>query len=1245
MTVLFFVFSDLLDTLSYGMRVKRLEVQGFKSFKDKTVIHFDHGITGIVGPNGCGKSNIVDAFFWVMGEQSYKHIRGSNAEDLIFNGSSKYQPLPYAEATLVMEVPQVDPATAPAGASLDPALSLSTQMKEVSVTRRVNRQGEGEYFINGITARLKDIHELFMDTGIGAKGYSVIEQGQIGKIVNSKPEDRRLLVEEAAGIAKYKSRKKESLRKLESAKANLSRLNDVLQEIERNLSSLERQAQKANRYKEYKKELFEKEISWGRRKFKILSEKIEFIKLERETFEQDLIGLKSTLSTSENELEIQRINQVQDQKLSDDLQVLIQTISTDLTHEQSALDLSRRRQGDLDQQIQSFTIEQSELSQNLLESKERTLTQENELTHIQSQFASHEAEINSFSIQTDTLMKEVNETRAVLDQAKQELISNVNRRSELSAQLAATGAKIESLTDQKHSFETSLTEIAEQVATLNAQSDTAIASLSEQESSMNAVSSEIQAASSTLTSLQEQTYNEIQARDSLHKKLTQTESRLNSLKELNDQFEGLGDGPKAVMEWARASGMSENFQLLADSIEVKQGYEKSLEGFLESLLELIFVGNPTDAITAFQYLRERIKGRAAFQSIQLMPNATIENIPYEKLASLGVVLHGSLLDFLTFKSTSNIDAFTHQLFSKAFVVESISPLLLNCISNGATLAQFSGFTFVDLNGDSVDANGTLRGGSTTVDQTVSILGRKRLIQELATQTDAQTQEYQSSIARVTECETATVTAKQAIETLKSRMISIEMNVFSSKKDISSLKLQILDLEKQSLKMNSECERIRISLDESANEKIQIVSQLESINASQSNLESKLLNDDSVLGKKSLELQALNNVLQSKRIDEASKKERLQSLKRELESANQFINQKELRLEEIKRLLERVTDERLQFVNSDDSMKSTIERLQRELSEKQTELAAVKYKLDQASLALNLGLDQIKDLHKKSEEKSTAVNQLAIDIERMSGEISHLSLNLEEKYGVGCLTEPIDQAPIQEEMTNPVITGEMSAEDEKQLFETVEQLKEKIRKLGEVNVMAVEEFEEMKKRFEYLNGEKLDLEKSIENLNAAIDHINKTSEERFQKAFEAIADRFQKLFPIIFGGGSATLTLVYPEGSTDILEAGVEIMAQPPGKKVSNITLLSGGEKALTAISLIFSIFLIKPSPFCLLDEVDAPLDDSNIGKFNALLREMSAKSQFIVITHNKKTMELNDTLYGVTMEEPGVSKVVSVELN
>lgn len=407
---------------------------------------------------------------------------------------------------------------------------------------------------------------------------------------------------------------------------------------------------------------------------------------------------------------------------------------------------------------------------------------------------------------------------------------------------------------------------------------------------------------------------------------------------------------------------------------------------------------------------------------------------------------------------------------------------------------------------------------------------------------------------------------------------------------------------------------------------------------------KIQAGEALVSEKEAELRSEESELQRIRVSEASLRERVNSLRRELEGTRSLIQDRERRLQEIQRTLERASREQAQFSGGEAGIEQKIEVLTRALAEAKEKLNVVKDRIEQSNALSNATLERIKYLHRSGDQKTSEANQFSLEIEKLTSEMSHLIQNLEEKYGQGCLEIPVT-SPIQEEMPAPVVTEEMSAEQELLLGEEVERLRERIRRLGEVNVMAIEEFEEATKRHNYLLNEKGDLEKSIKNLEEAIEHINKTSEERFKRAFEAIADRFERLFPIVFGGGQAKLSLVYPEGSTDILEAGVDIMAQPPGKKVVNIGLLSGGEKALTAVSLIFAIFMVKPSPFCLLDEVDAPLDDANIGKFNALLKEMSAMSQFIIITHNKKTMELNDTLYGVTMEEPGVSKMVSIQMH
>ncbi|MGE0614173.1 MAG: chromosome segregation protein SMC [Bacteriovoracia bacterium] len=1236
------------------MRVKRLEIQGFKSFKDKTVIHFDQAITGIVGPNGCGKSNIVDAFFWVMGEQSYKHIRGSGSDDLIFNGSSKYTPLGVAEATMVLETDYVDTETAPAGATTQD-IPLHLRSKEISVTRRVYRGGEGEYLINGVTARLKDIQELFMDTGVGAKGYSVIEQGQIGRIVNAKPEERRRLVEEAAGIAKYKARKKESLRKMEAAQANLSRLKDVLSEIDRNLGSLERQASKARRYNEHKKELLDKEMTWGRRKKKIFAQQIEAVKLERQQLEEEIFSLRTELQTAETQLEADRASLLTDTKQAEDLQTFIQKVAGELTQEQTTLELSRRRQDDLAAQIQSLTTEKAELERSVETDRGQIAAREEALVAGEAELASATSEMSELDSRLAQIRTANDSVRKELEAIRVQLMSSMNQSAELKSKQAGLDAKNEVCEQQ-------IVRVREQKTQTDQRLNDAQSHL-EQQSALKGelserryeVSRQFEESLGEMQRLKAQTAELEAARDENHEKLTRAESKLQSLEELVANYEGLTDGPKHALEWAKQNGRAAHFQLLADLFEVSAEHEKALEGWLENKIENLVTN---DAQAVVELLREmsrsdlqtrggRVSIRVAPPSASMLRSSVSTQEATQRLEAHGFRVVGALDNLVRVKAEGLSDnvlvgAQVSALIAKVLIVESLEPVSAALAANQPL--DLDGWALVAQTGEVLEADGTLRVGALQAADSSTLLARRRIIQELRQQlqemSDRET-EYAAKLEGVTTellgAEETNRSAQMERQSLEVKLAAVERDVEQSTRMASEIEAQLRSIDGENQRLASEIEAI-------AGEKVNIADRLAGLADEVTRMEAMAKEKSSGIDQQNEALQLEEGRLQELRVKVASLRERALSVKREVEVTRSYIAERESRVREISQLLDRVSKEREQFAGNDGAVNDKIESLTIEVAERREALALMKDKIEQCRARENSALDRIKELHKTGDQKSHRTTELSIDLERLSGELSHLVQNLEEKYGPGCL-EQAAVSPIQEEMTDPVVTQEMTAEEETQLFQEVEELRDKIRRMGEVNPMAVEEYEELKKRFDYLDVERVDLETSIQNLEEAIDHINKTSEDRFKKAFEAIANRFERLFPVIFGGGRAELSLVYPEGSTDILEAGVDILAQPPGKKIVNIGLLSGGEKALTAVSLIFAIFMVKPSPFCILDEVDAPLDDANIGKFNALLKEMAGNTQFILITHNKKTMELNDTLYGVTMEEPGVSKMISIQLS
>lgn len=1232
------------------MRVKRLEIQGFKSFKDKTIVNFDHSITGIVGPNGCGKSNIVDAFFWVMGEMSYKHIRGTSSDDLIFNGSSDFAPGGMAEVTMVLETPEVDTASAPSGASVADELPKKTKYKEISVTRRVYRGGEGEYLINGLPARLRDIQELFMDTGVGAKGYSVIEQGQVGKVINAKPEDRRLLIEEAAGVAKYKARKKESLRKIEAAEGNLSRLTDILQEIDRNLGSLERQAQKARRYKEYKDELLGKEMTWGRRKHKVLLQKRDELAKTREQLEQDIAGLRARVQTLENQMETDQVARLTLGKQVDEIQNRLQTLSRELAQEESALHLSQKRQEDLAAQLQQLTHERTTLSHQIEVDRAALTTRESGLSELRSNLQAAQARVEAADADVQAARSTTEESRRAIDAVKREYFEIVSktaqtasRKASLEARLESERARVVDLTERFQAAESKRNELQAKLVSLGQVR-------AEREARFQALESEIATAQGLSDELKKSLQESETAERELASLCARVASRLNSLEELAATYEGMAEGPKAILENFR-----ERFGVLADLYDVSENFETALEGWLDTRLEQLLSNDWASAWEALNSIAQSKKGRAAITVGRLGDAQPVVQKSYDEVAAA--------LRAAGFDGLERLDVAVQVIGDSPYApvaadllqnVVVVRSLLMADAANVST-EVLGGWSVVDIEGRVLEVlrggHVVLRGGATRADTSASLLGRRRAIQALRSELSDLTSRKESVEAQIREFKNRAHEIAMELDAKRSERQRLEVDLAASRREMDQAEAAGSELSGEVTELKAEAEALQAQAAQIQTELGELSAAISGSETRKLELETKIQSEDSALAGRLDSLRGLEAQLQEARVAEASLRERVASAERELESATAYLHQTERRVKDMGDMIARLESQRAEQSGGDNEIQDRIGALHQALAREQDRLNDTRGLLEQTSGAIDAGLEEAKQVRARVDEQTQALSAAAIEVEKVNGDIAHLIQNLEEKYGPGCL-EVTAQVPIQEEMTDPVVTTEMSEEEERVLAEEVEQLREKIRRLGEVNPMALEEYEILKKRYDQLVQEKQDLVQSISDLNEAIEHINTTSKDRFEKAFHAIAERFEKLFPVVFGGGRAELSLVYPEPtpenpnpSQDILDAGVEILAQPPGKKIANITLLSGGEKALTAVALIFSIFMVKPSPFCVLDEVDAPLDDANIGRFNALLKEMSRKTQFILITHNKKTMELNDTLYGVTMEKPGVSKMVSIEIS
>ena len=922
----------------------------------------------------------------------------------------------------------------------------------------------------------------------------------------------------------------------------------------------------------------------------------------------------------------------------------MQELSVDLTRQKSALDLSRRRQGDLSSQLEAMESEREELTAAIEASRVAIQSQEEESGQADETLKNASVEARSKDDEVREARRSNDASRRSLDDLKRELMNSVSRSSDLTSRAASLASRIESARAQAERLQAQLETQAERAESSRTETERA----RESSETTQIRRQELQAAKRErqegLRGLEDTNRLALRARDEKSRALTQIRSRLQSLKELDSAYEGFGNGPKAVLDWAKSLGAESRLRAVADAIDVSSGYEQALEGWLEGRLENLISEDPDLAIKALERIQKENSGRASIHVAPEAPrgttdfggiSATLEAAGFEVMGDLGRFVR------IRRESGENVSNIAQQLISYVCLVKSLTPVT-DFIRKGK-LPALHGWSLAAMDGAVLDSNGILRGGSTESGKVASVLGRKRAIADLEIEAQAAQIVQEDTDAAALAAAEALQSARTGLEQTQTELQQVEVQAAALDRDVHQMNRSLRDAESQLELTRAEIARSTEQGDEATAQRAEMEEQMIELSSRREEFEARISASESAAQESEETLRRFEGELQTLRVLEASLKARAEGLGRELAGNRSLIADRERRLGEVTRLLDRASREQEQFSGGEGELETRIVELTLSLAENQELLAATKDRLEQVNAKVKTNLNLIRELHGAGNEKTTQASQFAVDVERISGEITHLVQNLEEKYGPGCLERAVT-SPVQEEMNEPIITTEMSQEDERQLGEDVERLRERIRRLGEVNMMAIEEFEETQKRFEHITHERSDLEHSIKNLEEAIEHINKTSEERFKKAFEAIKERFERLFPIIFGGGFAKLELCYPENSQDILEAGVDIIASPPGKKVSNITLLSGGEKALTAVSLIFAIFMVKPSPFCILDEVDAPLDDANIGKFNALLREMSAKSQFILITHNKKTMELNDTLYGVTMEEPGVSKMVSIEL-
>jgi chromosome segregation protein len=1184
------------------MRLNRLELLGFKSFVEKTVIEFNPGITAIVGPNGCGKSNIVDALRWAMGEQSARHLRGHQMEDVVFNGSDTLPPTGMAEVSLVFDN---EDGRGP--------VEYGTFV-EIMVTRRLFRSGESEYAINKVPCRLKDVIELFLGTGVGSKAYSIVEQGRVDELVNAKPEDRRALIEEAAGTSKYKSRKLVAERKLERTQQNLLRVTDIVREIERQIRTMELQAKKAERYRALKAQLKEKDLLHATIQQRTLKEAIAAYETQLTDAENRLVAHVTCLRSKEAESERVRLSMLEAEKEISAQQEAVYQVKVQIQTEEQRIDFYRK---DLAQLAQTDTETRAALLQ--LEDKIKTLGGEiAELEKARENFVQlslfEESFLQEKEQQLIRLHAEVKSVQSDLDREKEALIEAANQIAYLRNDALAKSHRCQEISrdliriQEEHATALSSLELCERK---RADTKAALDHCLDQARERSMEAAEIHALIQTLVRAKA---DQEKRAESLEQQIHESRSRLESLEDLQKNYEGYQEGVRAIMlkrqQEAEPNGI---YGLVAEVIDAPEPYEKALTAVLGDRLQYMIVKGQEEGVEAIEYLKRKASGRGSFIPLQLSRKQS-RPLP---LGEAEVI--SPLLEVISVKE--GYSEVAEYLLSDVVIVRDLRA--------GLALWNRNGFysTLVTPEGEVIDPMGTVTGGSGNALEG-SFLTQRRRIKELK--------------ALVGELELKGQIEAREVEKLKDELDRAETNKALLAAEIHRLELARVGLEHEHSTAHRDFERLTQTVQALRQEQNDLAGTLERVTqdanqcrtAIETRIQDKTEKEKQLADKQTVavELQksveALEAAVTQSRIRNAALGEKRENTHQNLESrlklrqeASEQIKLRQDRIADIKQKRSELEAALEQSVSAFELGKSHLQMLEERLQAERNKHKAISQNL--------LEIDEsIKELRPLGEACQEEKNRLQVALTEKQLHTEHLTANIRERYDT--------------DLESLRLEASEYAGSAEELRAEIDDLRGRLERMGEVNLAAIGEYEELNSRFQFMTRQKDDLEKSIADLQRTIVKLNRICRLRFKESFEEINEKFQSIFPRLFQGGKAKLVLT---DENDYLETGVEIVAQPPGKKLQFITLLSGGEKALTEVSLLFAIFLTKPSPFCFLDEVDAPLDDANIDRFNDMIKEMSQVSQFVLVTHNKKTMQAAEVLYGITMAEPGISKVVSVRMS
>lgn len=1179
------------------MYLKNIEVHGFKSFAQKINFEFHNGITGIVGPNGSGKSNVGDAVRWVLGEQSAKQLRGGNMQDVIFSGTELRKPLSFASVAITLD---------------NSDHKLPVEFNEVTVTRRLYRSGESEYLINGSNCRLKDIQEMFYDTGIGKEGYSIIGQGQIDKILSGKPEDRRELFDEAAGIVKFKRRKNTTIKKLDEERQNLVRVTDILTELTRQLEPLEKQSETAKIYLAKREELRELDVNLflldyehTGKLLEELEEKLqnteseleetkeayEQTKVEYERLEQELEELNSRL---EELKERQQQNALTRQQHEGQIQVLEEQI---LAGKQNSAHY-RNRLETLGEELQKRTSDKERFSEEKEELRDKLARQRQRLKEETEHLENIQAEASACA--------------AAVEDGKNEIIEILNSRATTKGKVQRFDAMMEQLDIRKAAVSQRILHLKteeEELASERKKAQSRYDSVTHSIDSMNAECIRLDGEVQKLQDkLKEQSRQMEIGQTAYHREA----SRLESLKNITERYDGYGNSIRRVMEQkSREPGIK---GVVADIIHVQKDYEVAIETALGGSIQNIVTDNEQTAKRMIEFLKKNRFGRATFLPLSNI-SARGGISQREVLRETGVI---GTADTLV-KADPEYNSLVQYLLGRVLVVDHID----HAIAIGKKYRH--SLRMVTIEGESLSPGGSMTGGA--FKNNSNLLGRRREIEELENSVGLLKKELQELQASIGDNRSRRNVLRDAIADFQEKLRQQYVDQNTARMNLEQMDEKTANIQKNYHQIDREKEELRRQAGEIRADHSTIAKELEESQRDEKELETFI--------------ETKQKELEDWRAEEASKQKELERIR--LDEAG--LSQQEHYLQEnLIRLLGEMEAFQRESRELEEKLKISIEETQR----KQEGIQNLKDAVDACS-SLDQELQRQRDekqaqkeakntSHKAFFEKRDQLSERTSLLDKECFRLKSQAEKIEEQREtqISYMWEEYEITP-----NNALTYQKEELTDRQEMKKDISRIKDEIRKLGSVNVNAIEDYKELLERHTFLSGQYEDLVQAEKTLESIIQELDEGMRRQFAEKFHDIQREFDKAFKELFGGGKGTLELSEDE---DILEAGIKIISQPPGKKLQNMMQLSGGEKALTAIALLFAIQNLKPSPFCLLDEIEAALDDSNVGRFASYLRKLTKNTQFIIITHRRGTMNAADRLYGITMQEKGVSTLVSVDL-